>query len=407
MLRVGELAAGLRALVEAEYDDVWVEGELSNFKRHSSGHCYFTLKDADAQLRGVMWRAFTQTVYFQPRDGMLVRVNGQVSLYEQRGDLQVVARTMELAGEGALQRAFEALKRRLAEEGLFEAARKRALPPFPECIGVVTSGTGAALQDILSILARRFPQVRVLVIPVRVQGLGAAEAVAEAVDAFNDLPEGDPLRPDLLIVGRGGGSIEDLWAFNEEIVARAIFASTIPVISAVGHETDVTIADFVADVRAATPSMAAEMAVPDRRQLAAGIRALHTASADLVASRLRDRRQHLRYLTQSYSFRRPLDLLRQHQARLAEQTARLHRAAARQVDDLGRRVAALQDRLLLLDPAAPLRRGYARVERDGRAVGEAGALRGGDVVTLRFADGARRARVEEEAERSGEIFNSD
>ncbi len=408
VLRVSELTAGLRLLVEEAFEDVCIEGELSNFKRHTSGHCYFTLKDADAQLRGVMWRAFAQHVYFQPQDGMLVRVRGQISVYEQRGDLQVVARSMQLAGEGALQKSFEALKRKLAAEGLFDAARKRALPVFPECVGVVTSGTGAALQDILTILGRRFPQVRVLVCPVQVQGLGAAESVAEAVDAFSTLEPGDPLRPDLLIVGRGGGSIEDLWAFNEEIVARAIHASSIPVISAVGHETDFTIADFVADVRAATPSMAAEMAVPDRRQVAAVVHTLHDTLAESVLTRIREHRQHVRSLTGSFGFRRPLDQLARQGERLAELRARLHRAAARSIAERRRGAEALQGRLSLLDPVAPLRRGYARVERDGGVVRSAKALAGGERVALRIHDGTRRARIEPEPRDDGhETFNLD
>lgn len=394
VLRVGELTSALRTLVEDGFGDVCVEGELSNFKRHTSGHCYFTLKDADAQLRGVMWRAFTQYVFFQPRDGMLVRVRGQVSLYEQRGDLQIVARSMQLAGEGALQQAFEALKRKLAADGLFDAAHKRPIPPFPECVGIVTSGTGAALQDVLTILARRFPQVRVMVCPVQVQGIGAAEAVADAVTAFSELPEGDPLRPDVLIVGRGGGSIEDLWAFNEEIVARALYDCTIPVISAVGHETDVTIADFVADLRAATPSMAAELAVPDRRQVIQVVRGLHETAAELVRQRISEHRHHVRSLTGSYAFHRPIDLLHQHQTRVADLTHRLNQAMTNRLGVLTQDVRLLESRLRLLDPLAPLRRGYARIESAGLPVTRAEQLQPGDEITLQFQDGSRKARIE-------------
>lgn len=394
ILSVSALASGLRALVETEYEDVWVEGELSNFKRHTSGHCYFTLKDADAQIRGVMWRPFTRYLFFQPRDGMLVRVHGQVSLYEQRGDVQLVVRSMQPAGEGALQKAFEALKRALAAEGLFDGAHKRPLPRFPESIGIVTSGSGAALHDMLTVLRRRFPLVRVLVCPVQVQGLGAAEAIADAIRAFDALPEGDALRPDLLIVGRGGGSIEDLWAFNEEVVARALFDARIPTVSAVGHETDVTIADFVADVRAATPSMAAEIAVPDRYDVEMTIRAGHARLAEHVSTRISEHRQHVRLLTGSYSFRRPLDQLRQERRRLTELTMRLQRTAAAAVSDEGRRLESLTRRLELLDPLRPLRRGYAWVEREGQPVRSAGALRTGDRVTVHFQDGTRTATVD-------------
>ncbi|HMB89444.1 MAG TPA: exodeoxyribonuclease VII large subunit, partial [Rhodothermales bacterium] len=262
ILSVSDLTRGLREVVETQFDNVWVEGELSNFRQYRSGHCYFTLKDDDAQLRCVMWKHFTQYVFFDPQDGMLVRLHGHASVYETRGELQLVTRSMQLAGEGALQKAFEELKQRLEAEGLFAPGHKQSLPPYPESIGIITSGDGAALHDILSVLSRRFPQVRVLVCPVHVQGMGAAEEIAEAITTFNSLPPGDDFRPDVLIVGRGGGSAEDLWAFNEEVVARAMYDAEIPTISAVGHETDYSISDYVADVRAATPSMAAELVVP-------------------------------------------------------------------------------------------------------------------------------------------------
>ena len=286
VLSVTELTSGLSDLVEEHYDDVWVEGELSDFTRAASGHCYFTLKDEDAQIRCVMWKHLTQYVYFEPEEGMQVRVNGHASVYERRGDLQIMAQAMRQAGKGAQQEAYEQLKQKLQAEGLFDAERKKALPAFPETIGVVTSGEGAALQDILSVLERRFPPAQVVLCPVPVQGLDAPQAIADAIAAFNEVPEDDVQRPDLLITGRGGGSTEDLWAFNEEVVARAIAASTLPVVSAVGHESDVSIADFVADERAATPSMAAEIVVPDRRDVAARIRDLHDRLHDRVTSYL-------------------------------------------------------------------------------------------------------------------------
>lgn len=393
VLSITELTGGLRRLVEAEYGDVWVEGELSNFKRYGSGHCYFTLKDDDAQIRGVMWRHFTQYVFFQPRDGMLVQAHGHVSVYEARGEMQLVVRSMRLAGEGARQQAFEALKRQLYAEGLFEAEYKRPLPAFPERIGIVTSGSGAVLHDLLSILKRRFPSVHVLVCPVRVQGMGAAEAVAEAVDAFNAIPEGDPLRADVLIVGRGGGSVEDLWAFNEEVVARAIFRSEIPVISAVGHETDFTIADYVADVRAATPSMAAELAVPDRGEVLGIVRSLYGAIDAANRHRIAQARQQVARLTGSYAFRRPVDQMHRNAQRLDELTRRIHRASARQVERQQERLAALETRLQLLDPERPLRQGYARVERDGHFVRRRRELESDAVITLHFQDGKVEARV--------------
>lgn len=394
VLHVRELARRLKDAIAAGFDDIWVEGELSDFRQYRSGHCYFTLKDADAQLRGVMWRGFTQYLFFTPQDGMLVRVHGSVDFYEKRGEVQIVARSMQLAGEGALQKAFEALKTKLAAEGLFDARHKRALPPFPETVGVITSGDGAALHDVLSILQRRFPQVRVLVCPVRVQGLGAADEIAEAVAAFDALPPGDPLRPDVLIVGRGGGSAEDLWAFNEEAVARAVFASGIPVVSAVGHETDYSIADFVADVRAATPSMAAELVVPDHRDVAAVVRSLHAALRDDLRQRIVAHRRQVEALTHSRNFSRPLDLLQTQNRRLDELTTRLHRAVAQTVAAHRQHADALALRLDLLDPQRPLRQGYARVMRNGQGIRKAADLVPGDRITLHFADGEQTAQIE-------------
>lgn len=392
-LRVIDLVTKVKDLVQSRIGEVSVEGELSNFKRPASGHCYFTLKDAEAQIRCVMWRTRARGLFFQPEDGMLVRVRGEVTVYEVRGDLQMIVYEMMLAGEGALQKAFEERKRRLAAEGLFDAQYKRPLPRYPETVGIVTSGTGAALHDMLSILERRFPLVRVLVCPVQVQGQGAAEMIAEAIEAFNAVPPGDPFRADVLIVGRGGGSAEDLWAFNEEVVARAIFASQIPIISAVGHETDFSIADFVADVRAATPSMAAELAVPDRQEVAAEIRGLHGAMRTSLLQRISAGRQRIERLIHSHAFNRPLDRLQRHSQRLDELIARLHRSLPRLTEERRRHTEALAARLALLDPQRPLRQGYTLVLRDGEAVTAAADLQAGNVVTLRFHDGERTARI--------------
>ena len=393
VLSVTELTRGLSTLVEEHYDDVWVEGELSDFTRAASGHCYFTLKDEEAQIRCVMWRYRTQHVYFEPEEGMQVRVQGHASVYERRGDLQIIAQSMRQAGKGAQQQAFEELKKTLRAEGLFDAERKQALPAFPETIGVVTSGEGAALQDILSVLERRFPPAEVVLRPVPVQGLDAPQAIADAIGTFNDVPEGDPQRPDLLIVGRGGGSTEDLWAFNEEVVARAIDASALPVVSAVGHESDVSIADFVADERAATPSMAAEIVVPDRRDVTARIRELHGRLHDQMARHLRDRRQRIDALVSSRAFHAPLRRLERHQQRLDGLVDRLERSGERVLERARTRLARLRDRLRAADPERPLRRGYAYPTRDGTPVRSAEALRTGDRVRLHFQDDHRSVEV--------------
>lgn len=394
VLSVGRLAGNLRNAIESQFSNLWVEGEISNYKRHTSGHCYFTLKDSDAQLRAVMWRSSASRVFFQPKDGMLVQVLADASLYESRGDLQLVARTMRLSGQGALQKAFDDLKRKLAAEGLFDAARKRPLPAFPCTIGIVTSASGAALHDILSILERRFPYVRVVICSVQVQGVGAAESVAAAIETFNGLREGDDQRPDVLIVGRGGGSLEDLWAFNEEVVARAIYDSQIPIISAVGHETDFSIADFVADARAATPSMAAELAVPDRNELLAALRGTRDALRDRLIRRIERHRKHVNYLTGSHGFRRPVDRLHRYAQHVDDLSERLQRMAKRCVELKARRWTALDDRLRILGPERPLQQGYVLVEKTGHIVRRSADLAAGDEIDLRFHDGRRRSVVQ-------------
>jgi exodeoxyribonuclease VII large subunit len=259
---VTQLNREARQILEGSFPSLWVEGELSNFKAHTSGHWYFSLKDAQAQISCAFFRAGNRKVGFQPKDGLQVKVRGQVSLYEGRGSFQLIVDSMEEAGQGKLQKAFEALKKRLAEAGLFDPAHKKPLPTIPKCIGVITSPTGAAIRDILSVLKRRFPGLPVIIYPTVVQGEAAAPYIVKALQTANHRKECD-----VLILARGGGSLEDLWPFNEEIVAQAIYQSELPIISGVGHEIDFTIADFVADKRAPTPSGAAEQVAPDRREL--------------------------------------------------------------------------------------------------------------------------------------------
>jgi len=395
VLSVTEITRGLSDLVEEHYDDVWVEGELSNFTRAASGHCYFTLKDADAQIKCVMWRHLTQYVFFEPEEGMQVRAHGNASVYQKRGDLQILVDQMRRAGKGAQQEAFERLKRKLKEEGLFDTDRKQRLPPFPETVGVVTSGQGAALHDITSVLERRFPAAQVVLCPVPVQGMEAPQAIADAITRFNAVPSGDGRRPDVLIVGRGGGSTEDLWAFNEEVVARAMADSALPVVSAVGHESDVSIADFVADERAATPSMAAEIVVPDRRDVARTVRSLHDRMQDVVMRTIQDGRQTVDRLVSSRAFHQPVDRLKQARQTVESLRERLERAADRQVERARNCLDRLQDRLRAADPEAPLQRGYAMVEQEGTAVRSAADLRPGDRFTVHLHDGHRRATVDD------------
>ncbi|NNG14391.1 MAG: exodeoxyribonuclease VII large subunit, partial [Gammaproteobacteria bacterium] len=266
---VSELSGAARELLEDNFPLIWVEGEISNLAQPASGHIYFSLKDPSAQLRCAMFRMKRRLLDFDPENGQQVLVRAKVSLYEARGDFQLIIEHMEEAGDGALRREYEAMKRRLRNEGLFEAAHKQAIPELPKQIGVLTSPTGAAIRDILSVLKRRFPSIPILIYPVPVQGQGATKKIAQAIELANIRRECD-----VLLLSRGGGSLEDLWAFNEELLAHAIFKSEIPIVSAVGHEVDFTIADFVADVRAATPSAAAELLSPDRQEWLARLNSL-------------------------------------------------------------------------------------------------------------------------------------
>ncbi|HEX5481529.1 MAG TPA: exodeoxyribonuclease VII large subunit [Terriglobia bacterium] len=318
---VSDLTQEIRNLVEPRFLDVWVTGEVSNCRAAASGHYYFTLKDESAQLRVVCFRNQARYLKFRPQDGVALVARGRLCIYEARGEYQLVAEHLEPAGLGALQLAFEQLKQKLAAEGLFDAARKKPLPMLPRAIGVVTSAEGAVIRDILRVLRRRYRNMNVVLYPARVQGEGAAEAVAEGIRYFNRTGS-----VDVMIVARGGGSIEDLWAFNEEPLARAIAASGIPVISAVGHETDFTIADFVADLRAPTPSAAAEMAVGCREDFEAGLRQRERRILQMTQLNISELRRSLMELSLHHVFERVLSRLAERAQRLDELRASLDRA---------------------------------------------------------------------------------
>jgi exodeoxyribonuclease VII large subunit len=385
---VSELTRTIKLLLEGGLPPISVIGELSNVKLHGSGHLYFTLKDESSQISGVMWRSRVSSLAFQPAEGMKVLVSGRVTLYEVRGVYQLDATSMRPAGAGELQMAFEALKQKLSAEGLFDSSRKRPVPAIPSRIGVITSTTGAVLHDILTVLRRRFPMVTVVVNPAKVQGEGASGEIAKALGELNAYAA-----VDVIILARGGGSLEDLWAFNEEAVARAIAASRIPVVSAVGHETDFTIADFVADLRAPTPSAAAEMVVPDRRAILELVRNSWYSIETSMQEALTVRRDTIRHLLQSYAFNRPVDSLRQSSQRIDELMRSLARAGSHYLALTGADVSALHDRIVALDPALALKRGYVMVLRDGGIVGSSKALAAGDDVDLRFHDGTLRSTV--------------
>lgn len=339
----------VRDLLEDTLPLIWVEGEISNFSRPASGHLYFTLKDAGAQVRCAMFRPKSTWLRFKPGDGLRVLARARVSLYEARGEFQLIVESLEEAGAGALQRAFDELKTRLAAEGLFDAALKRAFPRMPLRIGVITSPSGAAVRDVLSVLARRFPLARVDVIPVPVQGREAPPAIVAALAAASRARAHD-----VLLLTRGGGSLEDLWAFNDEAVARAIRASAIPVVSAIGHEVDFTIADFAADLRAPTPSAAAELLVPDVRDLARTLAHHHARAKHLLARLLEARTQHLDHLFARLNAQRPQARISRGEERLLAMRARLAESTRRDIERRAMLLVALRARLQARDPASQL-----------------------------------------------------
>lgn len=392
-LSVAQLNEYLRMQMDSDpiLANVFVRGELSNCSIPRSGHFYFTLKDADAQLRGVMFRSRFSAVPFRPTDGMRVIVGGRVTVYSAGGQYQIYADELIPDGAGSLALQFEQLKRKLGAEGLFDEARKKPLPAMPERVGVITSPTGAAVQDIRRILGQRFPCAEMILYPAQVQGDGAAEQLAMGILFFNTYDLAD-----VIIIGRGGGSAEDLWAFNDENLARTVAGSRVPVISAVGHESDFTICDFVADRRAPTPSGAAEMAVPDRRELKKTLGHLAARMTHREEERIEYERGMLKRLAMSRALGRPEALLDPLRQRLDERAERLDRALSRGLErkrgELAHACAALEAR----NPLTVLARGYAVVTKDGRTVTRAGDVRIGDRLRIRLSDGTLAARVEAE-----------
>ena len=415
ILQVSDLNEYVRRSLAADpmLRSLRIRGEISNFKAHSSGHWYFTLKDDQARIACVMFRQNAMRMSLRPRDGMAVVLSGSVSLYTQSGTYQFDAENMRPDGVGGLYQQFEALKARLAAEGLFDAGRKKPLPLRPRKIAVVTSRTGAVLQDIRRVAAARDPGVPLVLLPVQVQGEGAAEEIAAAIRRAGTLPGGE-----VIIAGRGGGSMEDLWAFNEEMVARAIADSPIPVISAVGHETDYTIADFVADVRASTPSNAAELAVPDRAELLEGLRMVRRHLTKAMDAMLTDKSRQVAYLARRLTAASPEMRLREAAHRLEQCRDRLDRAVERPLTEAAPRLSLMRirldhamdgtlerhrqrlsrdrARLETLDPRRVLERGYALVTDGDRVIATRDAAMRSPRMTLHFRDGAVQVRHEED-----------
>ncbi len=402
---VAELTRRIKGVLEDGVGTVWVDGELSNVRCPASGHYYFTLKDEAAQIGGVLFRGNQRGLAFLPKDGLLVRVFGEITVYERGGNYQILVRRMQPAGKGALQARFEALKDKLFREGLFDEARKKPLPLLPQHVGLVTSPTGAAVRDILNILARRFPNLHVVLAPCRVQGEGAAGEIADAIRLLNE--RGDV---EVMIIGRGGGSLEDLWAFNEEAVALAIAASRIPVISAVGHEIDFTISDFVADLRAPTPSAAAELVVGQKESFEANLRVLSGQLTRELRRSVLEARNRILVLSRRHAQRAPLSVLRRQRLRLENSLHRMIRSVEGSVRDTqqdldgmasrllhglaircqakSHRLARLQSQLRALSPLGVLTRGYSITsDARGRIVRSVADVAAGQRVRTRIADG--------------------
>ncbi len=396
VLTVSALTVRIKSALEGEFGSVWVSGEISNLVRASSGHVYLSLKDERACLRSVLYRGIGLRLRFDPRDGMHVVARGRISVYEPRGEYQFAIEELQPKGIGALELALQQLREKLQANGYFDPRRKKPLPRFPRTIALITSPTGAAVRDMLELLARRWPVARVILIPVRVQGDGACDEIAAAVRAANRLHAAGALQLDALIVGRGGGSLEDLWAFNEEVVADAIYASKVPVVSAVGHEIDVTISDLVADHRALTPSHAVTDLTPDREALRIGLADLSDRLRARVTRRLELARQRLDALVDRRVLRSPLDRIRGLEERLDGLDDRLRRSAGLPVERARAKVAALAARLESLSPLNVLSRGYSLTRTpDGRVVRDATAVRPGDLVRTRLARGELVSRVDQ------------
>jgi len=393
---VTDITRFMRDLLESEENlqDLWVEGEVSNLSRPASGHLYFTLKDRDAALRCVMWRSQVAKLISLPRNGDAIEVHGSISIYEASGNYQLYGDLIRPAGEGALYQEFLRLKAKLEAEGLFDAERKRAMPAWPQTIGIVTSPTGAALRDMLDTLKRRYPLVRVVLAPTQVQGDRAPKGIISAIQALNDV-----IAPDLILVARGGGSIEDLMAFNDERVARTIAVSRAPVITGIGHETDFTIADFAADLRAPTPTAAAELATPDQADLHTSLLDLRRELSSSMTTALLAMRRNLDSQRNHLLFRTPLSQVHRDQQRLDELNHRASTALAHRIGLNRTHLAGVDLRLQSVNPRAILQRGYSIVTQpDGGLVSSKEQVQPGDDLLIQVRDGSFPARVQDPAE---------
>ena len=382
ILTVSELTKEIKLTLEETFEKLSVIGEISNFKSHISGHWYFSLKDSDAVINCTMWKGFNQYVYFTPQDGMKIIINGKLTVYPPRGSYQLDIRSMKPAGLGELQEAFEKLKKKLEAEGLFDEKFKQTIPVFPKKIGVVTAIDGAAFRDIISVAERRYPLVEIIISPARVQGSGAAESIVKGIKLLNQYAD-----IDVIIVARGGGSIEDLWAFNEEIVARAIFKSKIPVISGVGHEVDFTIADYVADLRAPTPSVAMEIATPDKNDIENFIEKFLTSSFSNIDELIKSKNYDVFSSINSYGFRLPQEMLNRNSQRLDLNLNDILQSIRRISLHYNNKLMLLSKSLEAFDVQRSLRRGFVLVKQNSKFVKRATDFNRSKKALLQFYDG--------------------
>ena len=392
-LTVTQLTSQIKGVVEDNFSEVWVAGEISNFSRPQSGHCYLTLKDDNAQLRAVIWRGTASRLKFDVHDGLEVVCRGRLDVYPPRGSYQLVIEQLQPQGIGALELALRKLREKLGREGLFDPESKRPLPAFPKRIGVVTSPTGAAIRDFLEVLRRRWQGVEVLIFPVRVQGEGAADEIAKAIRKANKLVPA----LDVLVVGRGGGSLEDLWSFNEEAVVRAIAASRVPTVSAVGHEIDVTLSDLAADVRALTPSEAAERVVPSAQEVSESMRGLRERLQNALISRTTNLRSRIDAIASRPTFARPLDGVHQLSRQTDELATRLQGAIKVQLRDQQNRLATISGKLDTLSPLGVLGRGYSLTHdhASGRLLTKITQVKPGQQISTRLAQGSILSTVDQ------------
>ena len=390
-LKVSELNGYIKNIIDSDemLANVYIKGEISNFKRHYSGHLYFTLKDETSLIKCVMFKSYTNYLNFEPKDGMSVVILGSVSVFERDGVYQVYAKGMEPEGVGALYKAYEKLKAKLSEEGLFDEAHKKPIPILPRAIGVVTSKTGAVIRDIINVTTRRLPNVNIILYPAAVQGEGAAQTIVNGIKYFNKAKN-----VDTIIIGRGGGSLEDLWPFNEEITARAIYESEIPIISAVGHETDFTIADFVADLRAPTPSAAGELAVPDIVEVRWKLENINKRLANSLRKKVENMRIKYDNLKNSRALKNPYDALRQKMIVCDNLYKNIENNFSLKVKDRHIKLVGLIGRLENLSPLKTMLRGYSIVEnQDGKVIKSVNDLNKDDEVSIRLNDGKRKAKI--------------